>query len=249
MLIVPQTPVGWVQRSVTHRFARPTPRRRLRRRTFNLAPKRAVIWSSIGYLLVRMGRESLPKDANGQTDFSPFAPEHDSWKLFDAAVRAHRVANKLEPGVAMFEKALALALNTVGVALRTKKQFRAALSNCREAVRLAPAPNAPIIDLAPAMADFADTAAIVSELDLIIMTDSAVAHLAGAMGKPVWLLLNYGPYWMWSVDSPKSSWYGSLSQLKNKSWQSWAELFDAVASQLIFRFLSTNIARRPVGEN
>jgi Flp pilus assembly protein TadD len=48
------------------------------------------------------------------------------------------VANKLEPGVAMFEKALALALNTVGVALRTKKQFRAALSNCREAVRLAP---------------------------------------------------------------------------------------------------------------
>jgi tetratricopeptide (TPR) repeat protein len=136
MLIVPQTPVGWVQRSVTHRFARPTPRRRLRRRTFNLAPKRAVIWSSIGDLLVRMGRESLPKDANGQTDFSPVAPEHESWNLFDAAVRAHRVANKLAPGVAMFEKAL--ALNTVGVALRTKKQFRAALSNCREAVRLAP---------------------------------------------------------------------------------------------------------------
>lgn len=49
----------------------------------------------------------------------------------------------------------------------------------------------PVIDLAPLLDDFADTAAVISQLDLIIMTDSAVAHLAGAMGKPVCLLLGY----------------------------------------------------------
>jgi tetratricopeptide (TPR) repeat protein len=85
-----------------------------------------------------MGRESLPKDAEQKIDFKPFGPKHESWKLIDASVRSHRVAIKLQPGQPAFEKALAYALNTVGVALRTKKQYRAALTNCQEAVRLAP---------------------------------------------------------------------------------------------------------------
>lgn len=46
------------------------------------------------------------------------------------------------------------------------------------------------------ISDFADTAAAVAQLDLIIMTDSAVAHLAGAMGKPVWLLLGHVAHWL-----------------------------------------------------
>jgi ADP-heptose:LPS heptosyltransferase len=52
----------------------------------------------------------------------------------------------------------------------------------------------PIIDLAPRPSDFADTAAALSQLDLVLMTDSAVAHLAGALGKPVWVLLSFVPH-------------------------------------------------------
>jgi hypothetical protein len=58
----------------------------------------------------------------------------------------------------------------------------------------------PIIDLDPYLADFADTAAAVAHLDLVIMTDSAVAHLAGALGKPVWVLLGHNAHWLWLLD-------------------------------------------------
>jgi hypothetical protein len=54
----------------------------------------------------------------------------------------------------------------------------------------------PIIDLSPHLNDFADTAAAMSQLDLAIMTDSAVAHLAAAMAKPVWLLLGHVARWL-----------------------------------------------------
>ncbi len=56
-----------------------------------------------------------------------------------------------------------------------------------------------IIDLSHDIYDFADTAAVISCLDLVIMTDSSVAHLAGGMGKPVWLLLGYVAHWLVAV--------------------------------------------------
>ncbi len=108
------------------------------REALKLSPKNAAVWSTIGSVLLEMGRETLPKEPTGHLDFSPFTPKHDSWKFFEASVRAHRVAVKLEPGRKPFETALAYALNNVGVGLRTRKQFRAALTNCREAVVLAP---------------------------------------------------------------------------------------------------------------
>jgi hypothetical protein len=58
----------------------------------------------------------------------------------------------------------------------------------------------PIIDLSPHLNDFADTAAAMSQLDLAIMTDSAVAHLTAAMAKPVWLLLGHVAHWLWLSD-------------------------------------------------
>ncbi len=62
-------------------------------------------------------------------------------------------------------------------------------------------------DLAPALGDFADTAAVVENLDLVVSVDTAVAHLAGALGKPVWLLLPYVPEWRWLLDREDSPWY------------------------------------------
>jgi hypothetical protein len=93
--------------------------------------------------------------------------------------------------------------------------------------------GAPIIDLAPLLADFADTAAAVSELDLILMTDSAVVHLAGAMGKPVWALLNFVPHWQWLSDRADSPWYPSVRLFRQRAWGDWTGVFDRAAAELI----------------
>ncbi len=95
--------------------------------------------------------------------------------------------------------------------------------------------NPPIIDLAPALDDFADAAAVVSLLDLIIMTDSAVAHLAGALGKPVWSLLNYAPYWMWGDGQAKQEWYDSVTVFRQTGWTNWLGAFDRCAENLAER--------------
>jgi hypothetical protein len=100
-------------------------------------------------------------------------------------------------------------------------------------VDLKAVPHAPIIDLGPAIEDFADAAAVVSELDLIIMTDSAVAHLAGAMGKPVWVLVNYAPYWMWLDERDSNLWYGAIKVFRQRNWADWIGAFDACLDNLI----------------
>jgi hypothetical protein len=74
----------------------------------------------------------------------------------------------------------------------------------------APPLNMPIVDWTTELNDFADTAALIHNLDRIITVDSAVAHLAGAMGKPVDLLLPYIPDWRWLLDRPDSPWYPTM---------------------------------------
>jgi len=101
------------------------------------------------------------------------------------------------------------------------------------AAELKSIPTAPIIDLGPALEDFADTAAVVAQLDLVIMTDSAVAHLAGAMGKSVWLLLNHGAYWMWPAGHAGSQWYQSMRLFRAKTWNDWNGVFDEASAALI----------------
>jgi len=69
--------------------------------------------------------------------------------------------------------------------------------------------------------DFSDTAALCELMDLVISIDSSVAHLAGAIGKPTWILLPYAPDWRWLLDKDESPWYESVRlfrQDKNKTW-------------------------------
>lgn len=91
----------------------------------------------------------------------------------------------------------------------------------------------PIIDLDPHIKDFADTAAAVSLLDLVIMTDSAVAHLGGALGKPVWVLLGYNAHWLWLLNRIDSPWYPSLRLFWPRAEGDWAYVFDTAAAELM----------------
>ena len=93
----------------------------------------------------------------------------------------------------------------------------------------------PVVDLAPHLNDFHDTAAVVSRLDLVIMTDSAVAHLCGALGLPVWLLLNFVPYWLWRGTGQDTPWYPSMRLFRPKSWNDWDGVFDAASAELLAR--------------
>jgi hypothetical protein len=93
--------------------------------------------------------------------------------------------------------------------------------------------DAPIIDLGPLLGDFADTAAAVAQLDLIIMTDSAVVHLAGGLGKPVWVLLSHVAHWLWLLDRIDNPWYSSARLFRPRAEGDWDYVFDSAAVELM----------------
>ena len=80
----------------------------------------------------------------------------------------------------------------------------------------------PLTDFMAEMADFADTAALIANLDLVISVDTAVAHLAAALGKPVWLLDRFDPCWRWLAGRRDSPWYPTLrlSASRSGDWDS-----------------------------
>ena len=87
-------------------------------------------------------------------------------------------------------------------------------------------------DLTDNIRDFSDTAALISVLDLVITVDTAVAHLAGAMGKPVWLLLPHAPDWRWMLRRKDSPWYPSMTIYRQEHAGEWSEVFALVAGEL-----------------
>ena len=90
----------------------------------------------------------------------------------------------------------------------------------------------PTIDLAGELADFGVTAAAISALDLIVSVDTAVAHLAGALGKPVWLLNGFGSYWLWQLHRSDSPWYPTMRLFRQHAPNDWNGLFLDVRGEL-----------------
>jgi len=80
--------------------------------------------------------------------------------------------------------------------------------------------------------DLADTAALIANLDLVLTTDTAVAHLAGALGKPLWLLLPWQSDWRWMQDKPTTPWYPTARLFRQSSPNNWPELIHRVAREL-----------------
>ena len=98
-----------------------------------------------------------------------------------------------------------------------------------------------IVALGPALADFADTAAAICELDLVITVDTAVAHLAGALGRPTWTLLAHTPDWRWQLDRTESAWYPTMRLFRQPRWGDWDAVFAAVAAALREQMTPTRV--------
>jgi tetratricopeptide (TPR) repeat protein len=89
-----------------------------------------------------------------------------------------------------------------------------------------------ITDWGPQIGDFMDTARAIARLDLVIAVDTAMAHLAGAMGKPVWLLLPFEAEWRWLLERADSPWYPTMRLFRQKQPNDWREVIATVAAAL-----------------
>lgn len=79
---------------------------------------------------------------------------------------------------------------------------------------------------------FLDTAAVMENLDLIISSDTAIAHLAGALGRPVWVILKDNPDWRWMLDRSDSPWYPSMRLFRQKTTDDWTGIFADITAEL-----------------
>lgn len=105
-----------------------------------------------------------------------------------------------------------------------------------------------LIDLTAGIRDFGDTAALICRLDLVISIDTSVAHLAGALGKPVWLLLPKACDWRWLMGREDSPWYPTMRLFRQKRQGEWGEVVERVARELedaTWTFLERGMAAEP----
>ena len=79
---------------------------------------------------------------------------------------------------------------------------------------------------------FLDTAAVMENLDLIITADTSAAHLAGALGRPTWVLLRHVPHWTWMQDRNDSPWYPTVRLFRQQRRNDWSDVFSSVESEL-----------------
>ena len=98
-----------------------------------------------------------------------------------------------------------------------------------------------IEDLSERLGDFAATARIVAALDLVVTVDTAMAHLAGALGKETWLLLAHVPDWRWGMSGETTSWYPSMRLFRQQRRGDWDGVVDRLTAALVQRF------RLPIG--
>ena len=98
------------------------------------------------------------------------------------------------------------------------------------------------IDMAGHCTDLAATASIINQLDLVISVDTAMAHLAGALGKPVWLMLPYAGEWRWMTDREDSPWYPTMTIVRQTKPGDWQSVVRSVVDSLKIMSLPDNIS-------
>ncbi|HLG88517.1 MAG TPA: tetratricopeptide repeat protein [Alphaproteobacteria bacterium] len=91
---------------------------------------------------------------------------------------------------------------------------------------------APIEDMSPLLIDWSRTAALLAALDLVVTVDTAVAHLAGALGRPVFVLLAHVAHWCWLRERPDSPWYPTAKLFRQPAWGDWVSPIEAVIHEI-----------------
>jgi Tfp pilus assembly protein PilF len=89
-----------------------------------------------------------------------------------------------------------------------------------------------VTDLGPQLDDFMDTANAIKSLDLVISPDTSLAHLAGALGAPVWVALPLASDWRWLLDREDTPWYPTMRLYRQRTWGNWNEVFERITRDL-----------------
>ena len=125
-----------------------------------------------------------------------------------------------------------IALHTLAPLLDCDVQFVSLQKGPRDRDRAFLDQRPDIIDLTDHLTDFCDTAALISCLDLVISVDTSVAHLAGALGVPVWIMLPFNPDWRWLLNRSDSPWYRSVQLFRQPGRDDWASVVDSARREL-----------------
>ncbi|WP_027530042.1 tetratricopeptide repeat protein [Bradyrhizobium sp. WSM3983] len=125
-----------------------------------------------------------------------------------------------------------MALRTLAPLLDCDVQFVSLQKGVRDQDRAFLAERSDIVDLTHHLTDFSETAALISCLDLVISVDTSVAHLAGALGAPVWTLVPFNPDWRWLLNRDDSPWYRSMRLFRQAKRGDWASVVDDARVEL-----------------
>lgn len=98
-------------------------------------------------------------------------------------------------------------------------------------------------DLSNDLTDFANTAGVIEQLDLVISVDTSVAHLAGALGRPVWTLLPLIPDWRWLLDRADSPWYSSMQLFRQERFGAWNGVVENVCQALAQKLSTRKVSK------
>jgi tetratricopeptide (TPR) repeat protein len=135
-----------------------------------------------------------------------------------------------------------MPLNTLLPLLDVEARFVSLQKNARPGDRLVLGERRDILDADPELSSFADTAALIQQLDLVISVDTSVAHLAGSLGKPVWILLPYVADWRWLLERTDSPWYPTARLFRQSGTREWNQVVPQ-ARDALDRFVAEMSAR------
>jgi len=164
----------------------------------------------------------------------------EAWRAALAVLPGRRVglvwagsARTMQPHAAALDRRRSMRLADMAPLASVRGCSFVSLQLGPPAAQLAAPPEGMFVhDVAHRLGDFADTAAVMANLDLVITVDTASAHLAGALGRPVWLLNRFDTCWRWLLNRDDSPWYPSLRQFRHDGQEGWASVMQRVADAL-----------------